>query len=82
MVEITGKTGTMLAVDTRGLHKGKPLEARDRLIFQVQFADSLFGQNYPPIDIPSNVAAPMAQTKGLNPVESIAASFTRLLRCI
>ena len=61
MVELTGKVGTMLAVDTRGLHKGKPLESRDRLIFQVQFADSLFGQNYPLIHVPSNIAAPMAK---------------------
>ncbi|MFK7768828.1 MAG: phytanoyl-CoA dioxygenase family protein [Mariniblastus sp.] len=61
MVELTGKTGTMLAVDTRGLHKGKPLEARDRLIFQIQFADSLFGQNYPLIHIPSGLPAPMAK---------------------
>ena len=61
MVELTGKVGTMLAVDTRGLHKGKPLEARDRLIFQVQFADSLFGQNYPLIHLPSDLADPMAQ---------------------
>jgi len=61
LVELTGKTGTILAVDTRGLHKGKPLEARDRLIFQIQFADSLFGQNYPLIHIPSNLNEHMAE---------------------
>lgn len=60
LVELTGKTGTILAVDTRGLHKGKPLEARDRLIFQVQFADSLFGQNYPLIHIPTNLSNHLA----------------------
>ena len=55
MLELTGKTGTILAVDTRGLHKGKPLVTRDRLIFQIQFADSLFGQNYPLIHLPKNL---------------------------
>ena len=42
LFELTGKAGTLIAVDTRGLHKGKPLEQGDRLIFQVQFADSTF----------------------------------------
>ncbi len=61
LVELTGQAGTMLAVDTRGFHKGKPLERRDRLIFQVQFADSLFGQNYPLIHVPTDIATPMAE---------------------
>ena len=56
LIELTGKAGTMLAVDTRGLHKGKPLETGDRLIFQVQFADSLFGQNYPQIHVPRDIS--------------------------
>lgn len=60
LVELTGCTGTMLAVDTRGFHKGKPLENRDRLIFQVQFADSLFGQNYPLIHVPSDLGQALA----------------------
>lgn len=66
MVELTGKAGTMLAVDTRGFHKGKPLESRDRLIFQVQFADSLFGQNYPLIHVPSDLAQPMVERISAN----------------
>lgn len=61
LVELTGKTGTLLAVDTRGFHKGKPLVNRDRLIFQIQFADSLFGQNYPLIHVPSSIAPKMAR---------------------
>ncbi|SIO49092.1 phytanoyl-CoA dioxygenase family protein [Chitinophaga niabensis] len=47
--EITGKIGTILAVDTIGFHKGKPLEKNDRLLFQVEFATSMFGQYYPPV---------------------------------
>jgi Phytanoyl-CoA dioxygenase (PhyH) len=50
-VEIVGPKGTMFAADTRGFHKGKPLLTGNRLIFQVEFAVSLFGQNYPSIEI-------------------------------
>ena len=56
MVELTGPTGTILAVDTRGFHKGKPLVERDRLILQIQFADSLFGQNYGAVPVPANIS--------------------------
>ena len=42
-VEITGPRGTIIAADTRGFHKGKPLETGNRLIFQVEFAVNLFG---------------------------------------
>lgn len=41
--EFVGKRGTILAVDTRGLHKGKPLTVDNRLLFQIQFSNSLFG---------------------------------------
>jgi hypothetical protein len=39
----TGPRGTVIAEDTRGLHKGAPVEEGDRLIFQLEFVDSLFG---------------------------------------
>ena len=51
IVEITGKKGTIIAVDTRGLHKGKVLEKGERLIFQVEYANSLFGAEYNTIDL-------------------------------
>jgi len=44
--EFIGKKGTILAVDTRGLHKGKPLVSDHRLLFQIQFSNSLFGAPY------------------------------------
>lgn len=44
--EFIGKKGTILAVDTRGLHKGKPLVKDARLLFQIQFSNSLFGAPY------------------------------------
>jgi hypothetical protein len=47
MLELCGKKGTIMAVDTRGLHKGKDLTRDKRLIFQIEFANSMFGQNYP-----------------------------------
>jgi len=47
IVEITGKKGTIIAVDTRGIHKGKALENNARLLMQVRFTNSLFGQQYP-----------------------------------
>lgn len=43
VVELGGKAGTILAVDTVGLHKGKPPVQGDRLVLQVEFATSLFG---------------------------------------
>jgi hypothetical protein len=46
VLELTGKTGTILAVDTRGLHKGKPLIEGERLLFQLEFATNFFGQTY------------------------------------
>lgn len=44
---ICGPRGTVFAVDTKGLHKGEPILAGDRLAFQVEFTTSTFGQNYP-----------------------------------
>ncbi len=47
-IEFTGPRGTVIAEDTRGLHKGKMVESGDRLILQLQFSNSLFGGYYPP----------------------------------
>jgi len=48
LLELCGKKGTIMAVDTRGLHKGKDLTKDKRLIFQIEFANSMFGQYYVP----------------------------------
>ncbi len=53
--EIVGKRGTIIAVDTRGLHKGKPLVTGDRLILQYEFTNSLFGASYEHIDLPATI---------------------------
>jgi hypothetical protein len=46
-IEFTGPRGTIIAEDTRGLHKGKHVTNGDRLIFQMQFTNSLFGGETP-----------------------------------
>lgn len=60
--EITGKAGTILAVDTSGFHKGKPLEKGERLLFQMEFATSMFGQNYPPVQVTEKIAKEFLDT--------------------
>lgn len=45
-VEFTGPRGTVIAEDTRGLHKGKHVTAGDRLMLQFQFSNSLYGGTY------------------------------------
>jgi hypothetical protein len=47
IIEFVAPRGTIIAEDTRGLHKGKHAEKDDRLILQVQFSNSLFGGYYP-----------------------------------
>lgn len=44
--ELTGPAGTLMAVDTIGLHKGKTPIASDRLALENEFATSLFGMDY------------------------------------
>ncbi|THJ19898.1 MAG: phytanoyl-CoA dioxygenase family protein [Nitrospira sp. CG24E] len=47
-IEFTAPRGTVIAEDTRGLHKGKLVQWGDRLVLQLQFSNSLFGGYYPP----------------------------------
>ncbi|QLE59131.1 phytanoyl-CoA dioxygenase family protein [Nostoc sp. TCL26-01] len=49
IVEITGLCGTIIAADTRGFHKGKPLISGERLVLQLEFSNSLFGGSYSPV---------------------------------
>ncbi len=44
--QILGPKGTIFAADTKGMHKGMPLLEGERLIFQIEFANSLFGAPY------------------------------------
>lgn len=47
VIEFCGPAGTIIAEDTRGLHKGKHVRTGDRLVFQLEFSDSVFGKVYP-----------------------------------
>jgi hypothetical protein len=49
--ELCGSQGTIIFADTSGFHKGKPLTNGYRLIFQLEYANSLFGANYPKIKV-------------------------------
>ena len=44
--ELSGPAGTLMAVDTIGLHKGKTPISGDRLALENEFATSLFGMDY------------------------------------
>ncbi|OJJ19298.1 hypothetical protein BKI52_21020 [marine bacterium AO1-C] len=55
ILELTGKKGTIMAVDTRGLHKGKPLLKGERLIFQLEYCNSYFGVEYPKVNLPATL---------------------------
>lgn len=46
VVELTGPAGTVMAVDTIGLHKGKTPISADRLALENEFSTSLFGMDY------------------------------------
>jgi hypothetical protein len=47
LIDFTAPRGTILAEDTRGLHKGKHVTKGDRLMFQLEFSNSLFGGDMP-----------------------------------
>jgi hypothetical protein len=42
----TAPRGTIIAEDTRGLHKGQHVTSGDRLILQLEFTNTLFGGRY------------------------------------
>ncbi len=60
---ITGPRGTMFLADTLGLHKGLGLRTGHRLVFQMEWATSLFGAPYDrpaiphPVDVLTDAAA-------------------------
>jgi hypothetical protein len=52
-VIMTGKKGLILVEDTRGFHKGLNPKQGHRLMFQLEYATSLFGQAYTQMDLKS-----------------------------
>lgn len=60
VIELTGSAGTLMAVDTVGLHKGRPPVIGDRCVLQVEFATSLFGA---PVDYPVFTPSPLSRER-------------------
>jgi hypothetical protein len=70
IVEILGKRGTVLAVDTRGFHKGKPLEQGSRLMAQLiytfpQFAGAHVAKQQLPPNLHPSLTQALARTPRL-----------------
>jgi ectoine hydroxylase-related dioxygenase (phytanoyl-CoA dioxygenase family) len=63
---VTGKRGLVFLADTRGLHKGLPLESGQRLIFQTEYANSLFGYPYKSVKL-TNVETAVLTISEINP---------------
>lgn len=52
ILSFTGPVGTLIAEDTRGLHKGKNLKHGERLVFQIQYSNTLFVIDSPQVKVP------------------------------
>ena len=61
-LEICKPKGTMMLVDTRGFHKGKPLTEGNRLLFQMEYTNTLVGQKIPKFPT-KKINNPIAFTK-------------------
>jgi hypothetical protein len=70
-IEFTGPRGTIIAEDTRGLHKGKHVKTGDRLMFELEFTNSLFGGLLP---------AALLQRFGTGRLAALAEQYPRVYR--
>ena len=61
VIQITAPRGTVFIADTRGIHKGVHLQSGHRLIFQMEFASSLFGAPYEEIRSNERLTPELAQ---------------------
>jgi hypothetical protein len=73
IVELVGPAGTIIAVDTMGLHKGKALTTGCRLILQFEFTNSLFGAPYERLSLPVALTEDLRQA-----VKELPVVFQRL----
>jgi hypothetical protein len=66
IISVTGRRGTIFLADTRGLHKGTPVMRGHRLVFQLEYATSLFGVAPETIEVagPSPALAEVASDYG------------------
>lgn len=44
---VVGPRGTLFLADTRGIHKGLPVQSGRRLMFQIEYSNSCAGKHYP-----------------------------------
>ncbi len=52
-----GEAGAMFAGDTKCWHKGTPLQKDHRLVLEFEYTSSLFGTNYPKLQVKESSAA-------------------------
>jgi hypothetical protein len=48
---VCGEAGSMFIGDTKCWHKGTPLKKGHRLVLELEYASSLFGANYPIMEV-------------------------------
>ena len=73
--ELCDTSGTIILADTRGFHKGKPLMSGKRLLFQIEYSNSLFGQNYPKVNLNRSVI----DRESSNVIESYPYTYKQIL---
>ncbi len=64
---VLGPPGTIIAADTSALHKGQVVETGSRLIFQLEFTNSLFGVGYERHRLPSSLGGRFKRSLGEYP---------------
>lgn len=68
IVELTGKRGTVIAVDTLGFHKGKPPSSDHRLLAQIVLSTPLFvGLNAGTVPLPENISPELSKAIEMMP---------------
>jgi phytanoyl-CoA dioxygenase PhyH len=67
IIEFAAPRGTIIAEDTRGLHKGKHVQEGDRLILQIQYSNSLFGGFYPKVQMTGDLSSDIRDNIGRFP---------------
>jgi hypothetical protein len=75
ILEFAGPAGTIIAEDTRGLHKGKVIEQGHRLILEFEFSNSLFGGSLP------NPSFLMDLHKVDSETKCFISKFNRIYKC-
>lgn len=66
-VEFSAPRGTIIAEDTRGLHKGKHVGSGDRLVMQVEFTNCMFGATYSKLYMPDRLTPELSASMASYP---------------